>query len=672
MKYSLTALIFLFSISLFAQAPLQKLTSRLQAAESNATNSENLLVWVFFTDKGPDIEKYYQNPELVVSEKSLKRRRKVVGNKALIGFTDLPVYQNYIDKVVSTGFKVNQRTRWFNGVSGYATKEILAQINDFSFVKKLDVVQKFKKDYSQEKTYTKEQVENKIHLYKQDETHSLNYGPSYTQDEQINVPALHDLGYNGAGVTICSMDAGFSLLTHEAFDSMTIIAAYDFVNHDSTVGNVPGDSGDGSHGTETLSTIGGYMPGELIGPAYGASFILAKTENTDSETPIEEDNWVAAVEWADSIGVDVTTTSLGYLTFDPPWPSLTWQDMDGNTALITIAADLAVSWGIVVVNSAGNNGNNSSHNTLNAPADGDSVISVGSVNSSGNRSSFSSVGPTVDGRIKPDVMAMGSFDYVASPYDPHGYNYGDGTSFSCPLAAGVAALMLQYNPGLTPIQVRDAMRNTASNSQNPNNLMGWGIINALDAAQYFPLPVELSSFTAHYSDGRVMLNWSTASETNNHGFEIQRKVGNADYAVIGFVKGSGTSTTYHSYEFVDSKPVNGKISYRLKQVDFRGSYTFSEVVNVTVSNPKDFKLFQNFPNPFNPSTTLSYALPTASNVRLVLYDILGRELRVLASGKETEGIHNLNFNASNLPSGVYIVNLSADGFHQSIKMSLMK
>ena len=161
----------------------------------------------------------------------------------------------------------------------------------------------------------------------------------------------------------------------------------------------------------TLSLIGGFYEGQLIGPAFGADFILTRTENTDSETPIEEDNWIAAMEWADSIGVDVTSTSLGYIGFDPPYTSYTWQDMDGNTCRITNGADYAVSLGIFVVNSAGNEGYDV-HNTLGAPADGDSVIAIGSVNSSGSRSNFSSVGPTVDGRIKPDLMTMGSNDYV--------------------------------------------------------------------------------------------------------------------------------------------------------------------------------------------------------------------------------------------------------------------
>ncbi len=201
---------------------------------------------------------------------------------------------------------------------------------------------------------------------------SYNYGQSFTQLNQITVPAVHDLGYTGAGITICSMDAGFSNLAHEVFSTMNIIAMWDFVDND------PDVSGH-SHGTATLSTIGGFKEGQLIGPAFGSDFILARTEDDNSETPVEEDNWIAALEWADSIGVDVTTTSLTYLDYDPPFPSYTWEDMDGNTALITIAADFAVGLGIFVVNSASNSGYNPNHNTLGAPADGDSVITVGAV-----------------------------------------------------------------------------------------------------------------------------------------------------------------------------------------------------------------------------------------------------------------------------------------------------
>lgn len=276
---------------------------------------------------------------------------------------------------------------------------------------------------------TENEIEESISTEQPNNLTGFNYGSSLTQNQQINVVAVHNTGNYGQGVRICLMDAGFNRLSHEVFQNMNIIATWDFVNHRPYVGDGQGGMGEGSHGTQTLSTIGGFKEGQLIGPAFGATYILAKTENTESETPIEMDNWIAALEWADSIGVDVTSTSLGYLEFDPPYPSYNWTHMDGNTVPITIAADLAVKRGIVVVNSAGNEGFNSTRNTLVAPADGDSVIAVGAVTSSGTRSYFSSVGNTVDGRIKPDVMAMGSGVRVASSTSDNGYTSSSGTSF---------------------------------------------------------------------------------------------------------------------------------------------------------------------------------------------------------------------------------------------------
>jgi subtilisin family serine protease len=305
------------------------------------------------------------------------------------------------------------------------------------------------------------------------------------QNQQINVPAVHNTGNDARGVIVGVFDNGFRLLTHQAFDSLRarIIATYDYV--DRKVSVVPNNTSTafGSHGVNTLSTIGGYRPGQLIGPAYGATFILARTENDSSETPFEEDKWAEAIEWAESLGVDVTSTSLGYLDYDPPYPSWTWQDMNGNTTVVTRAADMAVSKGIVVVNSAGNSGFNASRNTLGAPADGDSVIAVGAVSSTGTITTFSSSGPStsVPPRIKPDVCAQGSSVRVASASNTTGYTSGSGTSFSCPLTAGVAALIVKARPTATPVQIANAMRSTASRASSPNNQYGWGIVNALAA-----------------------------------------------------------------------------------------------------------------------------------------------------------------------------------------------
>jgi len=511
MKYIiLFSIIIIFNIPSFAQTPVNKISGALEIKINIASATDDILIWVYFTDKGRNTDVYFSNPELVVSKKSIKRREKVFSKSTPLTMRDIPVNSDYISQVKLKGLKVKWPSKWLNAVSGFVSKTQLVEIASLSFVKKLDIVYKLRKG-NQPETDQNSVMQTLSEILQPRGVNSYDYGESYAQLQQINVPAVHDSGFTGQGITVCLMDAGFNRLSHDAFLSMDIIAAWDFVNNDPNVGN-EGDLGDGSHGTMTLSTIGGFAPGHLIGPAFNSSYILAKTENTDSETPIEEDNWIAAMEWADSIGVDITSTSLSYLDYDPPYPSYTWMDMDGNTTIITNGADYAVSIGIIVVNSAGNYGYNATHNTLGAPADGDSVITAGAVDNSGNRSSFSSVGPTVDGRFKPDIMALGSDDVVASPYNDHNYTTASGTSFSCPLSAGVAALILCSNPTLTPMEVRDAMRYTASQSSNPDNLYGWGILNALNAINYFPIPDS----TTFQLTVQIYAGWNVVSIPGNH------------------------------------------------------------------------------------------------------------------------------------------------------------
>lgn len=667
------------SITILAQSE-SKLSPQLKNVLMSKQTNDKVLVWIFMKDKGSNTNYFLSNPELVVSQKSLNRRSKVLSKSSLISFYDIPVNIDYINELQTNGFELKNKSRWLNGVSGYIEASKLSSLLDLQFIKSIDIVRGFKNDEIKNENTSPIFTDNQL-TKNPDQPNSFNYGNSFTQLQQINVPALHDLGYFGQGVTICLMDAGFNRLTHEAFSTMNIIAAWDFVNGDSNVGD-EGDMGSGSHGTETLSTIGGFKEGKLIGPAFDADFILAKTENTDSETPVEEDNWIAALEWADSIGVDVTSTSLGYLDYDPPYQSYTWEDMDGNTALITIAGDIAVGLGIVVVNSAGNYGFNSSHNTLGAPADGDSIITAGAVESNGQRSSFSSVGPTVDGRIKPDVMAMGDGVVVASPSNDHQYTSASGTSFSCPLTAGVAALILCVNSNLTPMMVREAMWNTSSIHNNPNNSMGWGILNALDAANYFPIPVELQSFSANVIGTDVLLNWITSTEKNNSGFEVQRKTQEEnEFKTLIFIEGNGTTTEQNSYSFIDKNSPSGFITYRLKQIDLDGSFEYSNSIEVEVISPKVFSLEQNYPNPFNPSTKIKYVIPnvetlqsTSIQVTLKIYDVLGNEITTLVNEQHLPGIYEVEFNTKemNLTSGVYFYQLRANNFVETKKMILNK
>lgn len=460
-----------------------KLSRSMESVMGRMSDKDSVTCWAFFTDKGPSTEALLTTPEKFVAKRSIERRKKYLPQDRLFDASDLPVYQGYIDAIESMGIKVKGKSKWLNSASMKVAKSDIKKLESLPFVATLDLVTRFSKRYKGEGP---EEPQSDLKMLKGTKVlYDLDYGPSLTQNQMMQVPALHNLGITGAGVMVGVFDAGFNRLDHEAFANLDIHATWDFVNGDPGVGDSL-DMGEGSHGTHVLSAIAGYKPGSLIGPAYGAKYILAKTENTESETPVEEDNWIAAIEWADSIGVDLVTSSLGYLEYDPPFQSYTWQNMDGNTARITIAADLAVGKGIAVFVSAGNEGLDATHNTLGAPADGDSVVSVGAVDNSGTRAYFSSVGPTSDGRIKPDIMAMGQGVRVASFWTTTGYGISSGTSFSCPLAAGVAALILSQRPSITPMQLAAALKSTASRANNPDREYGWGIINGLAALNSIP------------------------------------------------------------------------------------------------------------------------------------------------------------------------------------------
>lgn len=279
---------------------------------------------------------------------------------------------------------------------------------------------------------------------------------------------------------VCMMDTGYRK-NHQAFQLAysegRVLAEWDFINNDGETQNQTGDpSGQHDHGTYTWSTLGGAADGNLYGLAYGAYFILAKTEDISSEQPIEEDNWVAGMEWADSIGADVISSSLAYIDW------YTYADMDGNTAVTTIAADIAAERGIVVCNAMANAGPESG--TLHAPADADSIIACGAVYSTGEIAYFSSRGPTYDGRIKPEVCARGVSTRCADPYGTTGYTYTSGTSLSTPLIGGAAAVILSAHPDWTPMQVREAMMMSSDHSSSPDNDYGWGVPDILATIQY--------------------------------------------------------------------------------------------------------------------------------------------------------------------------------------------
>jgi serine protease AprX len=475
--------------------PKQPIAFSLDAASYVAKHQENgkVKVWVFFTDKRVYTKGQFESAALAAREALTPRAiaRRTKHGVSTIEFADLPVNQRYVNIIVNSGAKLRWESKWLNAASFEVDQMLLDRISKFPFVERIQPVAIYKRGNNSPVGDKSIIHEEKAGL----ESQSLSYGSSAAQLTQISVPQCHDSNYAGQGVIISMFDSGFRT-THNSFAQIRsqgrLLAKYDFVFHDTIVDNEAIDDPSAwSHGTSTWSTCGGENPGIHYGPAYKASFILCKTEDIRTETQVEEDNWVAAVEYVDALGTDIISSSLGYTDW------YTTPDYDGRTCVSTLAALQAARYGILVCNSIGNSGPGAT--TMGAPADADSIISVGAVTSTGTLSSFSSMGPTADGRIKPEVCARGSSDYLASSSSDAAYGFGSGTSFSCPLTAGAAAVIWGAHPDWTNMQVREAMMNTASQAANPDNSFGWGIVNTWAALHVSFAPLYVHGDANHDS-----------------------------------------------------------------------------------------------------------------------------------------------------------------------------
>lgn len=425
--------------------------------------------WVYFKDK-PNSEIYLNNPTSMLTQRAIERR---TNQNIPLDILDVPIFQSYIDQVTtSTGITVKAKSKWLNCLHVRGSKSDIDLLKSLSFVDRVDFANQLfnvaklssnKKISNQTMPKTNKIYESKV---------NFDYGNSFNQIQMLNGHLLHQLNYTGSGKIIAVLDSGFpGVDTAQPFQRLInnnlILGGYNFVNKSNNF--YTGDS----HGTSVLSFMGGYKEGQLIGTAPDASYYLFITEDVASENPVEESNWVEAAEEADRLGVDIISTSLGYFGYDNPNYSHTYSDMTGNSNFASKGANIAFDKGIIVLASAGNEGA-SIEPHIGTPAEAKNVIAVGSVNSDETYSSTSSIGPSYDNRVKPDIMAQGVRSYYSTSSGTI-TNSGSGTSFSCPIAAGMMACLWQALPTKTSQELKQLILQSSDRYLNPTHQLGYGI-----------------------------------------------------------------------------------------------------------------------------------------------------------------------------------------------------
>lgn len=457
---------------------------------------------VYFRDKA-NSPYAVGRPQEFLSARALARRSRQ--NIAVVA-RDLPVNPSYVAQVRGVaGVKVMYTSRWFNSVVVSCDSTALRAIAALPSVRQAQTLSKNPKPYRGGTPPPAANTANRTAGTR------AQYGPAYKQNDLIGAVAMHDAGFRGEGMQIAVFDAGFPGVDQipalqSLFTENRVLGTRNFVDGNKSVYLR------NNHGTNCLSTIAGDREGFYIGTAPKASFYLCITEDAGSEHPVEEANWLAAAEYADSVGVDIISSSLGYSEFDAPSPSYVYADMNGHTAISTLAATMAARVGMLVVSAAGNEGNSAWH-YITAPADADSIMTVGAVDSMGRRASFSSYGPTADGRVKPTLVSMGLNSAVLSPAG--NVVRGSGTSFACPILAGMIAGVWQANPTLTAQQIIQALSSTSSLPSTPTSSLGYGLPNFTGANTFAktltpPIPVPGDTPLAVYpnptNDGMLQLS----------------------------------------------------------------------------------------------------------------------------------------------------------------------
>lgn len=642
---------------------------------------------IYLIDKGESQTKWFNKSDIErdlfnsYSIKAIERRKKNSTDQIFV-YSDYPIYNTYKNSLESLGVKIINELPWFNAVSAYLDENLLDGIKQLPFVVKVEKVKSliFRNEFTLKNSDSHFFFEGKS-----SKGELLEYGNSFTQLNLSKIPAVHEKGITGKSVLIGLLDTGFRWREHESLQNVTVIAERDFVFSDDTTANQPGDiPSQDSHGTAILSIVGGMKDGKLYGASYESNFILGKTEDIRTEKRVEEDNYAAAIHWMEKYGVDIISSSLGYSEFDDIAESYSYKDLNGTTTIVARAVDSAFARGVVMVTAAGNEFNTPWKYII-SPADAKYVLAVGAVNSTGSIAGFSSRGPTSDGRIKPDVCAMGIGVYTASTGGLSTYSFANGTSASTPIIAGIAGLLISHYPELNPNQVRDAIRLTASQSYKPDTIYGWGIADAVEvisfpqivkrSGEYFLLKsildpeINSSSVRFRYSQdgGKTYSQFPMNFVGSEVKFDVKLQ-GLAEDDKIRFY------FTYQTKLGIETRlPAVNTESFSFVLKD-KKVFPPSEPLNLVY----DYRLYQSFPNPFNNTTRIKFDLPVSQSVTINVFDILGRKIRTLVNNVVySAGNHFIDWNGKNdfdatIPSGVYFYRMESEQISETKKLVLLK
>ncbi|MGE5106187.1 MAG: S8 family serine peptidase [Sphingobacteriales bacterium] len=602
-------------------------------------------------------------PSAYLSSKSIQRR---INQNISIDSTDLPVNPSYIQTVLNTGtVTLLNRSRWLNAITIQTNDAAaLTAISNLSFVKSSNPIALRVAPSKPVNKFNEIITPVQRISGNQDLTGNYyDYGLGNDQIHLTNGEFLHNIGLHGEGITMSLLDGGFfGYLTNTAFDSARkynqFLGTWDFVANEASVNE------DNAHGMNCLSEICANWPGTLVGTAPKANCWLFRTEDAATEQPIEEYNWASGAEYADSVGTDIISSSLGYNTFDNISFNHTYADLNGNTTPCSIAADLAAKKGILVVNSAGNEGTNAWKYII-APADGDSVLTVGATTTSGTIASFSGYGPSSDGQVKPGVVTTGQNIIIAGTNSQLATS--SGTSFSCPNMAGLTACLWQAFPEYNNMKIIDAIQKSADHYSAPGDHYGYGIPNMKTA--FGNLLVDYAASSSGIYNCQATINW-TSKDLSMMKYEIERKLpGEPFYTKISEVSGQGNSLTIHNYQYIDalSNAQAGTVSYRIKQIIDTALATLTGVyldttdvllANACLSagnpNAEENKITV-YPNPADKVLTVSiYTKVSVNQLFITIYDANGKTVFQSEKSKPS-GTTIFNLPVAKLAGGEYII-----------------